>query len=235
MPARLCRLLSTIALLPCVRYLDRGLEPGQIAVNVRGLGATSRTKASSARVRASPRALRPRSTRLELEVTENVTARPGSGEQDTPRPCAALHAPRRHPSRSTYFGTGYASLAHLKRFPVDRPDRSTIYLRARQMHGVGRDAAIAHATSSTWAHSQGMELGTRRESRRARSSSSCACTVATSAQGYVISRPLLGIDAVARFLETRARAGTTRARRREGAAFTPPGSSARAPAPCRAA
>jgi len=180
--------------------LDRGLEPGQIAVNV--AAAQLKNEGFVGEVARLLARYDLPSTRLELEVTENVLLdRSGDKIAETLRRLHALGVT----IALDDFGTGYASLAHLKRFPVDRLKIDQSFVR--DIGTDPEDAAIAR-TIINLAHSLGMDVVAEGIETRAQLEflRLHGCDVA---QGYVISRPLLGIDAVARFLETRARAGTT--------------------------
>lgn len=174
--------------------LDRGLEPGQIAVNV----AAAQLKDDGFVAEVSRLLARHGlpSTRLELEVTENVLLdRSGEKIAETLRRLHALGVT----IALDDFGTGYASLAHLKRFPVDRLKIDQSFVR--DIGTDPEDAAIAR-TIVNLAHSLGMAavaegIETRAQLEFLRLH---GCDVA---QGYLISRPLSGIEAVAGFLEAR--------------------------------
>ena len=178
--------------------LDRGFDPGQIAVNVAAAqlkhdGFVGDVERLLARHDLP-------STRLEIEVTENVLLDRGSDKiADTLR---SLHAMGVTIALDD-FGTGYASLAHLKRFPVDRLKIDQSFVR--DIGTDPEDAAIAR-TIVNLAHSLGMEVVAEGIESRAQLEflRLHGCDIA---QGYFISRPLLGVDAVARYLEARGRAG----------------------------
>lgn len=177
--------------------LDRGLEPGQIAVNV--AAAQLKNEGFVGEVARLLARYDLPSTRLELEVTENVLLdRSGDKIAETLRRLHALGVT----IALDDFGTGYASLAHLKRFPVDRLKIDQSFVR--DIGTDPEDAAIAR-TIVNLAHSLGMAVVAEGIETRAQLEflRLHGCDVA---QGYLISRPLLGIDAVAHFLETRTRA-----------------------------
>ncbi|BAS00058.1 diguanylate cyclase/phosphodiesterase with PAS/PAC sensor [Blastochloris viridis] len=116
-------------------WLDDGLDPGYVAVN---LSATELRDASvPARVVAALAANRLLPRHLEIEITENVVI-----SQD-PKIESNLEALHRLGVRIALddFGTGYSSLAHLKRFPVDvlKIDQSFV----RDMDTDPEDAVIA--------------------------------------------------------------------------------------------
>ncbi|WP_349370658.1 PAS domain S-box protein [Salinarimonas sp.] len=177
--------------------LDRGLDPGQIAVNV--AAAQLKHDGFAAEVERLLRRYGLPSARLEIEVTENVLLDRSSDRiAETLR---ALHAMGVTIALDD-FGTGYASLAHLKRFPVDRLKIDQSFVR--DIGTDPEDAAIAR-TIVNLAHSLGMEVVAEGIETRAQLEflRLHGCDVA---QGYFISRPLLGLDAVARYLEARGRA-----------------------------
>ncbi|WP_372425584.1 sensor domain-containing protein [Salinarimonas chemoclinalis] len=180
--------------LGAVRELvDRGLEPGQVAVNVAAAqlkdeGFVAEVARNLARWGLPP-------TRLEVEVTENVLLDRASDKvAETLRGLHALGVT----IALDDFGTGYASLAHLKRFPVDRLKIDQSFVR--DIGTDPEDAAIAR-TIVNLAHSLGMDVVAEGIETRAQLEflRLHGCDIA---QGWFIGRPLLGIDAVARFLET---------------------------------
>ena len=144
------RLVLKEAIAQLRSWLEAGLEPGEVAVNV----AAAQLKTGDlpgdvtrllARYRVAPR-------RLCIEVTENVLL-DRDGEQ------IATTLRRLHELGVTValddFGTGYASLSHLKRFRVDRLKIDQSFVR-----DIGRDpddAAIAR-TIINLAHSLGMTV-----------------------------------------------------------------------------
>ncbi|MGJ3261629.1 MAG: sensor domain-containing protein [Salinarimonas sp.] len=178
--------------------LDRGLEPGQVAVNVAAAqlkdeGFVAEVERLLARWNLPP-------TRLEIEVTENVLLDRASDKvAETLRGLHALGVT----IALDDFGTGYASLAHLKRFPVDRLKIDQSFVR--DIGSDPEDAAIAR-TIINLAHSLGMDVVAEGIETRAQLEflRLHGCDVA---QGYLISRPLMELEAVARYLGATVPAG----------------------------
>ena len=117
-----------LALAQLRSWLDAGLEPGRLAVNLGAghlLGGRARADVADllARLAIPPQ-------RLELEVTESVTLRPRTG--GVVGTIADLHDLGVSIVLDD-FGTGQASLTHLNRLPVDRVkiDRSFVSEIAR--------------------------------------------------------------------------------------------------------
>lgn len=176
--------------------IDRGLEPGQIAVNVAAAQLKDESFVSQVAAMLARFDLAP--TRLEIEVTENVLLDRSSDKiAETLRDLHMLGVTLALDD----FGTGYASLSHLKRFPVDRLKIDQSFVR--DIGTDPEDAAIAR-TIVNLAHSLGMEVVAEGIETRAQLEflRLHGCDIA---QGYYISRPLLGVEAVATYLEARAR------------------------------
>ncbi|WP_051242391.1 sensor domain-containing protein [Stappia stellulata] len=163
-----------------------GAAPGHIAVNV----ATSQLKDPGfpawlekclARFDLTP-------SRLELEVTETVLL-----DKATDRLAATLERLRAMGFTIAMddFGTGYASLAHLKRFPVSRLkiDKSFV----DNVGDGGGDAVIVRSIVDL-AHSLGMTVVAEGVESPAQLSflGDCGCDFV---QGYLIGRPTTDIAA----------------------------------------
>ena len=122
-------------------WLDAGIDPGRIAINL--------SPAEFRHDRLAERIMRPLAQagvpfdRIELEITETVLL-----GRDTERLEATLAAFHRHGFRIALddFGTGFASLTHLKVFPVDviKIDRSFV----SNLRPESDDAAIVDAIIS---------------------------------------------------------------------------------------
>jgi len=179
-------------------WLDAGLDPGRIGVNLgmaqfraRGLAATIERILEETGLPAE---------RLELEITESVLM-----EQHKDAVFETLA--RLHQRGVTFalddFGTGYASLSHLKQFPVDRLkiDRSFV----RDIGADPDDAAIARAVINL-GHSLDLEVvaeGVETEGQRAFLRLN-GCDVG---QGYLFARPLWPRAAQGFMAHPRARTG----------------------------
>ncbi|GGK22934.1 sensor domain-containing protein [Salinarimonas ramus] len=171
--------------------LDRGLEPGQVAVNVAAAQLKDESFVGEVERLLARWDLPP--SRLEIEVTENVLLDRGSDK--VAETLAGLHALGVTIALDD-FGTGYASLSHLKRFPVDRLKIDQSFVR--DIGSDPEDAAIAR-TIVNLAHSLGMDVVAEGIETRAQLDflRLHGCDIA---QGYFISRPLLGLEAVAGYL-----------------------------------
>lgn len=139
------------AALAAVRsLLDKGLDPRGVSVNVAAaqlkLGRFAGTVEAMLKRHGVPAAM------LEIEVTENVLL-----DRDPGRIHASLDRLKAMGVRVALddFGTGFASLTHLKRFPVDRLkiDRSFV----STIETDAEDAAISRAIIGL-AHSLGLEV-----------------------------------------------------------------------------
>ena len=131
-------------------WLDDGLEPGRIAINIAAAQLKSGDFAGELASLMAGYALAP--DQLEIEITENVFLE--SGQDQT---AAVLRAVDQQGVSIALddFGTGYASLTHLKRFPVHRLkiDRSFIH----DLDTGSGDAAIVLSIISL-AHALGLEV-----------------------------------------------------------------------------
>ncbi len=129
---------------------DLGLDPGHVAVNV--AAAQLRAPGFPGEVAALLAELDLESHRLEVEVTENVLLDRDAGA--IARSLCELHQLGVTITLDD-FGTGAASLAHLKSLPVDRLkiDRSFV-------GGIGQDAddAVIVRTIINLAHTLGMTV-----------------------------------------------------------------------------
>ncbi len=139
---------ASLAAMRAVR--DMGLETGSVAVNV----AAAQLKLDSFAGRVG-RLLKRHGVPpelLEIEITENVLL-----DRDPGRILNSLNALKTIGVKVALddFGTGFASLTHLKRFPVDRLkiDRSFV----RNIETDADDAAISRTIISL-AHSLGLEV-----------------------------------------------------------------------------
>lgn len=122
-------------------WLDDGLEPGRLAVNL-GAGHLGGGRARTDVAELLDRYAIP-PERLELEVTESVTLRPRAG--GVVGTISALHELGVSIVLDD-FGTGQASLTHLNRLPVDRVkvDRSFV----AEIASDRREAAIVRAIAA---------------------------------------------------------------------------------------
>jgi diguanylate cyclase (GGDEF)-like protein len=131
------------------RFLDDGLPPMRVAVNLSVRQLLQKDFAASVEAVLADTGLAPQL--LELEITESTLM---ENAQDT---LAALHRLRGLGVRLSIddFGTGYSSLSYLKRFPVDiiKIDRSFV-------NDVPRDADDAAIVSAiiALAHSLRLEV-----------------------------------------------------------------------------
>ncbi len=164
-------------------WLDAGLEPGRLAVNL-GAGhlAGGRARADVAelieRLEIPP-------YRLELEVTESVTLRPRAG--GVVGTINGLHDLGVSIVLDD-FGTGQASLTHLNRLPVDRVkiDRSFVSEIARDR----REAAIVRAIAAL-----ARELGMSVVAEGVETAEQAALLIAAGCefgQGFLFGRPMPG-------------------------------------------
>ncbi|MBK5959663.1 hypothetical protein CCR97_15825 [Rhodoplanes elegans] len=161
-------------------WLDHGLDPGTIGVNMSGSqiradGFADDMLAVLATWRVAPR-------RIVLEVTEQVVI------AEDPRIATALARLHAAGVRIALddFGTGYSSLAHLRRFPVDvlKIDRSFVT-------DIGTDAGDTAITRAivNLAHSLDLEVvaeGIETEAQFARLSA-LGCDLG---QGFLLGRPM---------------------------------------------
>jgi diguanylate cyclase (GGDEF)-like protein len=168
-------------------WLDAGIDPGRIAVNL-GAGHIAGGRARADVVELLSRfALAP--AQLELEVTESVTLRPRSGGVFST--IDALHELGVGIVLDD-FGTGQASLTHLNRLPIDRVkiDRSFV----ANLHD-RREAAIVRAIVSLAADlgmsvvAEGVETV-----HQATLLAEAGCVFA---QGFLFGRPMTAADATA--------------------------------------
>lgn len=129
---------------------DLGLETGSVAVNV--AAAQLKLDSFAGRIEALLRRHGVPPGLLEIEITENVLL-----DRDPGRILASLNAVKALGVKVALddFGTGFASLTHLKRFPVDRLkiDRSFVH----NIETDADDAAISRTIISL-AHSLGLEV-----------------------------------------------------------------------------
>ena len=172
-------------------WLDRGFEPGRVAINLSP--AEFRQDQLADRVMEPFDRLNIPLSRLELEITETVLL-----AKDADRVSNTL-ARFHHAGVKIAlddFGTGYASLTHLKEFPVDviKIDRGFV----GNLYEGSADAAIVKAIIGL-ARGMGMEVVAEgiEEERQARFLTEQGCTYG---QGYLFSRPLPA-DAVTTILE----------------------------------
>jgi diguanylate cyclase (GGDEF)-like protein/PAS domain S-box-containing protein len=173
------------------KWLDRGFEPGRIAINLSP--AEFRQDQLADRVLEPFHRLDIPLDRLELEITETVLL-----ARDVERVSNSLA--RFHQAGVKIalddFGTGYASLTHLKEFPVDviKIDRGFV----GNLYEGSDDAAIVEAIIGL-ARGMGMEVVAEgiEDERQARFLAERGCTYG---QGYLFSRPL-SADAVTAILE----------------------------------
>ena len=171
-------------------WLDQGLEPGRMAVNIAATQLKVGDLAGELAGLLASHALEP--TRLEIEITENVFLE--SGQE---RIAAVLRAVDQLGISIALddFGTGYASLTHLKRFPVDRLkiDRSFV----RDLETDAGDAAIVLSIISL-AHALSLEVvaeGIEADTQRA-FLANAGCDIG---QGFLFG-PGLGTEAATRYL-----------------------------------
>lgn len=148
--AALGRLVLRQALEALRRCDELALEPGHVAVNI----AAAQLKAPGfpAEVAALLEELGLEAHRLEIEVTEGVLL-----DRDADAIAASLRALHRLGTIITLddFGTGAASLTHLKTFPVDRLKIDRSFVR-----DIGRDPGDAEIvrTIINLAHTLGMTV-----------------------------------------------------------------------------
>jgi diguanylate cyclase (GGDEF)-like protein/PAS domain S-box-containing protein len=206
------------------RMLDRGLDPGRIAVNVAAAQLLAPDFVTS--VRGLCGEIGVGTERLEIEVTETVLL-----DRSTDRIAQVLAELRALGVVIALddFGTGYASLSHLQRFPVQR-----LKIDKRFVADIGSETAHALIARTVISLARGLKMESVAEGvetvAQARQLEALGCDIG---QGYLISPPLSS-DAAIRWLETartaatvRPRAAATRASRRarhrsNGAAETVP-------------
>ncbi|MFD2184780.1 EAL domain-containing protein [Rhodoplanes azumiensis] len=161
-------------------WLDHGLDPGTIGVNMSG--SQIRADGFADDMLAVLTAWRIAPQRIVLEVTEQGVI------AEDPRVAAALARLHAAGVRIALddFGTGYSSLAHLRRFPVDvlKIDRSFVT-------DIGTDAGDTAITRAivNLAHSLDLEVvaeGIETEAQFARLSA-LGCDLG---QGFLLGRPM---------------------------------------------
>ena len=175
-----------VALAQVRRWTDAGLEPGRIAVNL-GAGQLQHPGLAQFVAGALDRSGVPPG-QLELEVTETVTLRPRASTTS-----ASIEELHRLGVAIVLddFGTGHASLTHVKRLPIDRLkiDRGFVAnieqngedaAIVRMLIGLARDLEIAVVA-------EGVETD-----RQARFLALAGCELA---QGYLFGRPMAASDA----------------------------------------
>jgi diguanylate cyclase (GGDEF)-like protein/PAS domain S-box-containing protein len=167
-------------------WLDAGLDPGRLAVNL-GAGHLAEGRARTDVIEALDRLAIP-PQRLELEVTESVTLRPRAG--GVVGTITALHDLGVSIVLDD-FGTGQASLTHLNRLPVDRVkiDRSFVAEITRDR----REAAIVRAIAAL-----ARELGMSVVAEGVETAEQAALLRAAGcefAQGFLYGRPMPGAQA----------------------------------------
>lgn len=163
------------------RWIDEGLNPGRVAVNLSANQFRNRELAEQILAEVAAAGLTP--ARIEFEVPETVTlGRSGEVVVDT------LSALRKAGFSIALddFGTGHASLTHLRRLPVDviKIDRSFI----ADMEHSAADRAIVHAVIAL-GRELGMSVlaeGIENEAQRA-SLLLLGCNLA---QGYLFGYPM---------------------------------------------
>ncbi len=180
MIVRLGERVLEMALASVGAMLDEGLRPGGVAVNV--AAAQLKLGGFPATVEALLKHYRVPAAMLEIEITENVLL-----DRDPGRIHRSLDALKGLGVRVALddFGTGFASLTHLKRFPVDRLKIDRSFVRAIETDS--GDAAISRAIIGL-ARSLGLEVvaeGVETEGQLAfLRDNGCGY-----AQGYLFGRP----------------------------------------------
>ncbi|GGK43669.1 putative bifunctional diguanylate cyclase/phosphodiesterase [Salinarimonas ramus] len=177
------------------RWLDAGLEPGRIAVNFAPAEFGCPKLAEHVAEQLARAGVAP--SRIDVEVTESVFLGPGGEGVE-----ATLRAFQAAGMRIALddFGTGFASLTHLKRFPVDdiKIDRSFV----RDLIEDPDDAAIASAVIEL---GRALEISVTAEGVETQAQADfLAARGCAQAQGWLYGRPMPA-DAVVAFLEERAR------------------------------
>jgi diguanylate cyclase (GGDEF)-like protein/PAS domain S-box-containing protein len=172
-------------------WLDEGLNPGRVAVNLSA--AQYQGGALPERIRTVLASHRLPSHYLEVEITESIFM------NDTAQAIQAFEALRAMNIKVSIddFGTGYSSLGYLKRFPVDtvKIDKSfidDIETQASDLEIVKAIIAIAHSIHLT-VIAEGVETAGQFERLR-----DAGCE---QAQGYFYSRPL-SAPSMTEFLQT---------------------------------
>ncbi len=188
---------------------DRGLDPGPIAVKagaaqLRDPGFPAQVAALLARHGLAP-------ADLEIEVTEGVVLDRGGDRAE-----AALGELRALGVALALddFGTGFASLSHLARLPIDRLKVDRSFVAGIGVRPAGERAeAIARAVIGV-ARALGLETAAEGVETAGQLAflEAAGCDVA---QGWLIGRPLDGVEAAAAYL--RGLGGNGRALRRAGA------------------
>ncbi|MQT11395.1 putative bifunctional diguanylate cyclase/phosphodiesterase [Segnochrobactrum spirostomi] len=161
-------------------WLDSGIDPGRIAINLGG--GQVRDDGALQKVLETIREAGLRPDRLELEVTETVTI--GRHTREISNLLSAFRANGMAIVLDD-FGTGHASLTHLTRLPVDRIkiDRSFVSGITEK----SADAAIVRAIVAL-ATNLGMEVVAEGVETEAQAGflRGCGCSYA---QGYLFGRP----------------------------------------------
>jgi EAL domain-containing protein (putative c-di-GMP-specific phosphodiesterase class I) len=172
-------------------WLDEGLNPGRVAVNLSAVQYQG--GALPERIRTVLASHRLPSHYLEVEITESIFM------NDTAQAIQAFEALRAMNIKVSIddFGTGYSSLGYLKRFPVDtvKIDKSfidDIETQASDLEIVKAIIAIAHSIHLT-VIAEGVETAGQFERLR-----DAGCE---QAQGYFYSRPL-SAPSMTEFLQT---------------------------------
>ncbi|WP_372422661.1 putative bifunctional diguanylate cyclase/phosphodiesterase [Salinarimonas chemoclinalis] len=177
-------------------WIDAGLACGRIAVNF--APAEFRRPDLAPRVLSQLAHAGVPAARIDVEVTESVFLGQGGEAVE-----ATLRAFQEAGMRIALddFGTGFASLTHLKRFPVDdiKIDRSFV----RDLIEDPDDAAIASAVIEL---GRALEIAVTAEGVETRAQAAfLAERGCAQAQGWLFGRPMPA-GAVAEFLRTRAQA-----------------------------
>ncbi len=194
--------------LGAVRALrGRGVDPGPVAVNVgsaqlRSPGFVAEVTGALLRHGLAP-------ADLEVEVTENVVL--GRGGDQAEAVLAELRATGIALALDD-FGTGFASLSHLARLPLDRLKVDRSFVAGVGRPGGERGEVIAKAVIGL-ARALGLETVAEGVETAAQLDflEAQGCDIA---QGWLIGRPLDGIDSTEAYL--RGLAGSGRALRRAG-------------------
>src|SRR5581483_8267247 len=111
------------------RWEREGVTPGRVAVNVSARQFRGLALVDSVRESARGAGIPPAS--LELEITETALIDHGPAVEDTLRALVAMGVTLSLDD----FGTGFSSMAYLKRFPVD-----TVKIDRVFVENLGRDA-----------------------------------------------------------------------------------------------
>jgi diguanylate cyclase (GGDEF)-like protein len=162
-------------------WLDSGLNPGRVAVNFSSAEFGHADLAE--RVLAALEHARAPTSSFEVEVTETVFL--GRNSEQTAATLNRLHGAGVQIALDD-FGTGFASLAHLKQFPVDhiKIDQSFI----RNLEQDSDDAAIVRAVIGL-----GQSLGLQVTAEGVETTNQADCLRAKGcdyAQGYLYAKPM---------------------------------------------